>query len=89
MEKFIKENKKQKYLIIVFALIIIVIIFVWWFGFYNKGKTVSPASSSQTILKEIKIDFELFKSSEFKMLQSFKEIIPFKGKKGKQNPFLP
>lgn len=86
--RFLQQKKRQKYLILIFILIVLVTVSIWYFGFL-KEKSPASTSAPSFILRDIEIDLELLGSQEMKKLQSFKEIILFKGKIGRENPFLP
>lgn len=86
--KFIKERKKQKYLIIGFGIMLVVISIVLWSGYFKKEKPiVLPVSAIPP--REIKINFEVLENPFLKELQPFVEISPFVGEKGRENPFTP
>jgi len=86
--KFIKERKKQRYLIIGFGIMLVVISVVLWLGYFKKEKPIAP-SVSVAPLREIKINFEVLENPFLKELQPFVEISSFVGEKGRENPFLP
>ena len=85
---FIKERKKQRYLIIGFGIMLVVISVILWSGYFKKEKPITfPVSTIHP--KEIKINFEVLENLFLKELQPFVEISPFVGEKGRENPFIP
>jgi len=85
---FIKERKKQRYLIIGFGIMLVVISVILWSGYFKKEKPIAlPVSIVSS--KEIKINFEVLENLFLKELQPFVEISPFVGEKGRENPFIP
>ena len=86
--KFIKERKRQKYLIVGLGAIVIVIIIVLWYGYLREEKPVAPPTLV-TPPEEIKINFEVLENPFLKELQPFIEIPSVIGEKGRENPFLP
>lgn len=85
--KFIKERKKQKYLILVLGIVVLVTTIVLWQGFFKKEKPISPSVGLQ--FRPVRIDFDLLESPVLKELQVFEEIPSFVETKGRENPFLP
>lgn len=88
---FLKQRKRQKYLVPIVLAVIAVSAIVLWFGYFRKGKQPSPSVESPTApaLREIKIDFSVLEKPFLKELQPFVEISPFEGEKGRSNPFKP
>ena len=85
--KFVQQQKtRQMYLIATFVAIIVVIGVILWFGFLKEERVTR--STVVVPMREVKIDFEFLKSQEMKDLQVFKEVSPFGGEKGRENPFL-
>jgi hypothetical protein len=90
MADFIKERKKQKYLVYVFIVILFGIFLVFWFGFLRKPETMPPVKSLEDFkFKKVEIDFSLLKEPALKELKPFETIKPFEGNLGRENPFLP
>jgi len=85
---FIKERKKQRYLIIGFGIMLVVIIVILWSGYFKKEKPITIPVST-VLSEEIKINFEVLENSFLKELQPFVKISPFVGEKGRKNPFTP
>ena len=85
---FIKERKKQRYLIIGFGIMLVVISVILWSGYFKKEKPITLPVSA-VLSKEIKINFEVLENPFLKELQPFVEISPFVGEKGRENPFAP
>jgi len=88
---FIQERKKQNYLAVLAVVLFVAAFLILWFGF-NKGK--SPVFNppfdyrpSDSLLKEIKIDFEVLKNPLLKELQPFVKAPPYEGGVGRENPF--
>ena len=86
---FIREKRKQKYLIISFGIILLVSFIILWFGYFKKTKLAPSQISINPYYREIKIDFDIFKNTFLKEFQPFERIAPFEGEKGRENPFLP
>jgi len=84
---FIKERKKQRYLIIGFGIMLIAISVILWLGYFKKEKPITLPVST-VLSKEIKINFEVLENPFLKELQPFVEISPFVGEKGRENPFI-
>lgn len=88
--KFLKERKKQRYLILSLAAIIVIIIVVVWYGYFkDKKPDIVPAPVTAASLKTIKINFEALENPFLQELQPFIVIPDFEGEKGRENPFLP
>ena len=85
--KFIKQRKKQKYLILIFVAVISITGIVLWFGFLKEKK--KSASVAAITPREIKIDFEFLNDPFLKELKPFIKVFPFEGLIGRENPFLP
>ena len=83
---FLKEKKKEKYLIFALAIVLIFTIIVIWRGFFIKPKLISPPAPKPP---EIKINFEILKNPILKNLQPFEEIKPTTESVGRENPFVP
>lgn len=84
--KFVKEKRKQKYLILIFIIVLLAIGAVWYFGYFREEKSITQ--TVETAPKEVRINLNLLGGQEIKSFQFFREIIPFKGKTGRENPFL-
>lgn len=87
--KFIKERKKQRYLIMAFAVILVIVGIVLWLGYFKKEKPVPPPDSAAPHYREVRINFEILENPFLKESQSFEKIPPFEDEKGRKNPFLP
>jgi len=85
--KFIKQRKKQKYLILIFIAVLLITSFVLWFGFFKKEETSTLTAAIAP--REIKIDFEVLNNPLLKELKPFIKVFPFEGLVGRENPFLP
>lgn len=85
--KFIKQRKKQKYLILIFVAVLLITIFVLWFGFFRKEDEF--ISTVVIVQKEIKIDFDILNDPLLKEFRPFTKVFPFEGLVGRENPFLP
>lgn len=83
---FIQKRKTQQYLIFVFIALFLITIIILWQGFFKKE--IIP-SSGPLKHSEVKINFEVLKNPIFQDFQPFKEIAPFEGETGRENPFLP
>jgi len=87
---FVEERKKQKKLIYVFAAVILITLIVLWLGVLRKPRKEEGAPLPFSAeLRRAEIDFKVLESPTMKELQPFKEILPFEGKIGRENPFLP
>ena len=83
---FVKQRKKQKYLIGVLVLVALVTVGVWYFGFFKKEKPPAPVSAPP---RNIVINFDVLEKLKTMNLQPFQEIPVYTGSVGKINPFLP
>ena len=80
--KFIRERKKQKYLIIIFGVIIIITLIVLWFGFFKGKKFISGPVVIPPTMEEIKIEFKNLENPLLIELHPFEKIpSPFPGAK--------
>lgn len=87
---FVEERKKQKKLIYVFAAVILITLIVLWLGVLRKPRKEEGAPLPFSAeLRRAEIDFKVLESPTMKELQPFKEILPFEGKIGRENPFIP
>lgn len=84
--KFIREKKKQKYLILVLSIVVLVTSVILWQGFFKKEKPVSPTPGLS--FREIRINFDMLESPLLKELQPFEGIPSFVEERGRENPFL-
>lgn len=83
---FIQKRKTQKHLIFVFIGLFLITTIILWQGFLKEERI----SSLETIRSsKIKINFETLKNPILQDFQSFKEIVPFEGEIGRENPFIP
>ncbi|MDP2909951.1 MAG: hypothetical protein Q8N69_02680 [bacterium] len=86
---FIKEKKKQNYMILAAIAIFVVAGAIFWFGYSGKDSsepTVEPiAGSANPIVRSI--DFSIFESPILKKLEPFFQLPVFEGKIGRENPF--
>lgn len=87
---FIKERKKQKYLVWIFVVVIAGILAVFLFGSL-RDKNIFQAFKPPALqpLPDITISFDFLKSEALKTLKPFEEIAPLREASGRQNPFLP
>ena len=85
--KFIKQRKKQKYLILIFIAVLLITSFVLWFGFFKKEEISTLTAAIAP--REIKIDFEVLNNPLLKEFKPFIKVFPFEGLVGRENPFLP
>ena len=86
---FLQAKKRQRYLVLTLALAIFVILIIVWQGFL-KGKeapekTLTPLLAPEKVL----IDWQTLKDPGIATLQTFEQILPFEGKIGRENPFIP
>lgn len=84
---FIKEKRKQGYLVAVFGAVILIIVIVIYAGFFKKETVLAPAEPL-FIKKTISINFDILRNPVLKEFYSFEEIPPYEGEKGRENPFL-
>ena len=87
---FIKERKKQKYLVWIFVVVIVGILAVFLFGSLrdkNIFQAFNPPAPQP--LPDITVNFDFLKSEALKALKLFEAIAPFKESAGRQNPFSP
>ncbi len=90
---FIKEQKKQKYLIAVFAIVLLIIGAVVYQNFF-RGKTniIIPDIADEPVFKKAEINFEALENPILSQLQVFEEIKltpEVENSVGRANPFLP
>lgn len=85
---FIKEKRKQKYLLLVCGVSVLVMIIIIYGGFFRKEKIATPVEPL-FIKKTIFINFDVLRNPTLKEFYPFEEISPFEGEKGRENPFLP
>lgn len=85
--KFVKEKKRQKYLILVFLAVFLITGIILGFSFFREKKAAPLIIVIPP--REIKINFEVLEDLALKKLQPFKEVFPFEAEPGKENPFLP
>jgi len=83
---YIKEKKKQQYLIFIFLAILLITAIILGWGFLKKEKPALPVSALPR--PALKINFEILESQALKDLQPFVLIAPFEGTAGRINPFL-
>ncbi len=72
--KFIKERKKQKYLIMGFGVVLLVTAVVLWFGYFNKEKPDKLPPVGVVLIREIKINFEVLENPLLIEFQPFGKI---------------
>jgi len=72
--KFIKERKKQKYLIIGFGVVLLVTAVILWFGYFKKEGPAPSLPAGVVPIKEIKINFEVLKDPLLIEFQPFEKI---------------
>lgn len=84
--KFVREKKKQKYLILILGIILLITGIILWLGFFREKKLAPSAIVIPP--REIRINFGLLESPVLKELQSFEEIFLFEAEPGRENPFL-
>ena len=94
---FLKERKRQKYLLWVLLTLLFVALIIILYGFLNKRNHIFLTKKSVHSLPVIKINFNVLKDPKLQKLHSFKEI-PLekegengnkKIKIGRENPFIP
>ena len=80
--KFIKERKKQKYLIVGFGAVLLVTAVVLWFGYFKKEKPDVLPPIGVVPVREIKINFKVLENPLLIEFQPFEKIsAPFLGAK--------
>jgi len=80
--KFIRERKKQRYLIISFGVVIIATLLVIWLGFFKGKKFIRIPAVTPPEMREIKIEFKKLANPLLIELQPFEKIpSPFPGAK--------
>ncbi len=88
-----QQKKKQKYLIGAALVFVLATIYVVWTGFLKKPEEGAAGeiqvAVSTSFPKNIKINFEVFKSPIFEQLQPFEDIQPLTEQPGRPNPFTP
>jgi len=72
--KFIKERKKQKYLILGFGVMLLVTALVLWFGYFKKEKLGAPLPIGIVPIREIKINFKVLENPLLIEFRPFEEI---------------
>jgi hypothetical protein len=88
---FLQQKKAQRNLMLVFVGIIIITAVIVWWGVFRKEKELPKEKAIYPYQKEVKIDFDVLKSSALKELQPFseiKQILEVEGEIGRDNPFL-
>ncbi|MBI2450401.1 MAG: hypothetical protein HYV47_02610 [Candidatus Nealsonbacteria bacterium] len=87
---FTEERKKQRYLILALTLIIFSILFVVWLGL-SRGEEAETAVAIPITypLPEVEINWQALENIRGKTPQPFAEIGEFKGRFGRDNPFIP
>jgi len=90
---FVKEQKKQKYLIAVFAVVILIIgVFVYQNFFRGKANIIIPDVAEELTAKKAEINFMALENPILGILQQFEEIkltSDVENSAGRPNPFLP
>ena len=86
---FTEERKKQRYLILALTLIIFSILFVVWLGLSRGREETAVAIPIVYPLPIVEINWQALENLRGKTLQPFAEISEFKGKFGRDNPFIP
>lgn len=90
--QYIREKKKQRYLLLVFGVVIVVTLAVVWFGFLQDKvtffKAQTPAPSPFASRNIIQIDFDFLEGSLLKEMDVFNEVSPYEGGIGRENPFI-
>lgn len=85
---FIKERKKQKYLIVISGLVVLAAVFVLWFGYFREPEVSFEIVPIVTV-KEITVDFSIFEHPFLQEFSLFEDVPPFQEERGRENPFLP
>lgn len=85
---FIQQRKRQKYLFPIALIIIIVVFIILWFGYFKKEEPVSAPEVLGSVLREIKINFDILENPLLKKLQPFMKVPSFEGEAGRDNPFI-
>ena len=88
---FLKQKKKQKYMLFLAIVIFLAILIILWFGYFRKKEPITAPTPgvSGIVLEEIKINFDVLKNPLLKKLQPFDEILLFEEATGRTNPFEP
>lgn len=86
---FLEKRKRLRYLFPILAFVILVTLIVLWKGFFSKKESaqITPESFIQSAEKA-EINFEALKNPLLEEFQPFKDIEPFDGEVGRQNPFI-
>ncbi len=90
---FVKEQKKQKYLIAVFAVVILITGIVVYQNFFRgKNNVVITVVGEESMSSRAEINFEALENPILTQLQPFDEITltpEVENSAGRKNPFLP
>ncbi len=97
MNGYLDQQKKQKYMIAIFSVILVITLVILWFGFlknkisFSIFKTNLPSNQAGELgsMKDIKINFDFLNTKAFQDLLPFKDVSPFEGKAGRDEPFKP
>jgi hypothetical protein len=84
---FKEKEKEQAILKLIFIFVIIIIIFIFWQEFLKRGGLISFKEVPSVKSQKIEIKFETLERA--KKLEPFISIERFKGKIGRDIPFLP
>ncbi len=90
---FVKEQKKQQYLIAVFAVVILIIgVLVYQNFFSGKAGIIIPDVAEKPVARKAEINFIALENPILGLLQPFEEIkltSEVEDSAGRPNPFLP
>ena len=86
---FLQEKKRQRYLLLILALIIFAILIIVWQSFFRTQEPSLTPLATPVVPQEIIIDWSTLQVPQLAELQAFEEIVPFEGKVGRKNPFIP
>ena len=87
---FAEERKKQKKLIYIFIAVMLITLVVLWLGVLRKPQRQDTGVFSTAVeFRKAEIDFKVLEKPILKELQPFKNIEPFGGETGRENPFVP
>ena len=81
-----QQGKRRNYLNWIFFVVIVAA--ALWFGKSYLVKPI-PAPPSPPKEKTIEINIQVLENPNVKNLKEFEKIVPYEGKVGRENPFLP
>lgn len=87
---FIKQKKKQKYLLFISIVFFMISLVVLWWGFFREEKPFIAPSVEPAFIRDINIDFNMLDRIKEENFESFEKIPPLSPdeKIGRENPFL-